>query len=448
MNLRGIFVLLLLAMMQNVANAQEHELTVSDVRNSGCLGQTRGAEDATLPTIVLKKEGTDVLVELQNYVSNCGTESFDVTLSVEKGWSGASYSDSVAINVASVVPYAMDCTCPFNVSFKVHGVEGNTFYLTCWWFDGLVELTEGEPWVLSNETENVLIDGSRYVLKKGLYQALIRRYSSDAKDEFRIPEETSYQDETYKVTGIYYDAFFENRVMKKIIIHPAIKVLSSGISGGTFVNPFYTCKALESIEVEAGNAVAQSVDGVMFDKKMTALLAYPAGSTRTSYEVPEGVTTLESHAFANSPRLNTITIPNGVKSIGAQAFADCTSLKSLDIPESVNKIELLAFNGTKMNELYIRGVIDSAYVSPNPYVSMFSGMSTNTKLYVLPSEVEKFKAIYNGPVYPITSGDTEGISEVETLPASAEKTFDLQGRRIQGEPKHGVYIQDGKKVMK
>jgi hypothetical protein len=120
----------------------------------------------------------------------------------------------------------------------------------------------------------------------------------------------------------------------------------------------------------------------------------------------------------------------------------------LDIPESVNKIELLAFNGTKMNELYIRGVIDSAYVSPNPYVSMFSGMSTNTKLYVLPSEVEKFKAIYNGPVYPITSGDTEGISEVETLPASAEKTFDLQGRRVQGEPKHGVYIQDGKKVMK
>ena len=26
--------------------------------------------------------------------------------------------------------------------------------------------------------------------------------------------------------------------------------------------------------------------------------------------------------------------------------------------------------------------------------------------------------------------------------------FDLQGRRIQGSPKHGVYIQNGKKVMK
>jgi hypothetical protein len=26
--------------------------------------------------------------------------------------------------------------------------------------------------------------------------------------------------------------------------------------------------------------------------------------------------------------------------------------------------------------------------------------------------------------------------------------YDLQGRRIQGSPKHGVYIQNGKKVMK
>ena len=31
---------------------------------------------------------------------------------------------------------------------------------------------------------------------------------------------------------------------------------------------------------------------------------------------------------------------------------------------------------------------------------------------------------------------------------SRKSIFDLQGRRIQGEPKHGVYIRDGKKVMK
>ena len=40
-----------------------------------------------------------------------------------------------------------------------------------------------------------------------------------------------------------------------------------------------------------------------------------------------------------------------------------------------------------------------------------------------------------------------GISNVTTIPA-ATSVFDLQGRRILGEPKHGVYIQNGKKVMR
>ena len=44
-------------------------------------------------------------------------------------------------------------------------------------------------------------------------------------------------------------------------------------------------------------------------------------------------------------------------------------------------------------------------------------------------------------------GEQTGISNVTTIPA-ATSVFDLQGRRIQGEPKHGVYIQNGKKVMK
>ena len=32
--------------------------------------------------------------------------------------------------------------------------------------------------------------------------------------------------------------------------------------------------------------------------------------------------------------------------------------------------------------------------------------------------------------------------------STSDKLFDLQGRPIQGSPKHGVYIQNGKKVMR
>ena len=45
--------------------------------------------------------------------------------------------------------------------------------------------------------------------------------------------------------------------------------------------------------------------------------------------------------------------------------------------------------------------------------------------------------------------DTEaGVSESTVNKSMPSQTFDLQGRPIQGSPKHGVYIQNGKKVMK
>ena len=45
--------------------------------------------------------------------------------------------------------------------------------------------------------------------------------------------------------------------------------------------------------------------------------------------------------------------------------------------------------------------------------------------------------------------DTEaGVSEPTVNKSMSSQTFDLQGRRLNTEPKHGVYIQNGKKVMR
>ena len=46
------------------------------------------------------------------------------------------------------------------------------------------------------------------------------------------------------------------------------------------------------------------------------------------------------------------------------------------------------------------------------------------------------------------NNDEAGISDASSPQSLKTATFDLQGRRIQGEPKHGVYIRNGKKVMK
>ena len=55
---------------------------------------------------------------------------------------------------------------------------------------------------------------------------------------------------------------------------------------------------------------------------------------------------------------------------------------------------------------------------------------------------EDFKAA------PITSSIKETLRPVITNIPKSSATFDLQGRRINGELKRGLYIRDGKKVIK
>lgn len=141
--LLSLFILTLLPML---ASAQ----TASDVQNSGCLSKTRGEEAQMEPTIILTKEGSTLSVQLLNYESNCATQDFNVSSSING--EGGIYGVSVDIN--PVLPELVtSCLCPFNISFTIHDMEPNNFYFNCWWYKGQVELTEGEPMVMAYKTD-------------------------------------------------------------------------------------------------------------------------------------------------------------------------------------------------------------------------------------------------------------------------------------------------------
>ena len=453
--MKTIKLLILLLLVGIQSQGQNRMLTVSDIQDSGCLSYVRaeGAQNTNSPAIVLEKEGNVLSVELQYFVNNCGTRLFDMAAELHDGWKGASYSDSVVVQIVPVIPRQSDCSCPYNVSFKVQGVESNKLYLTCWWYDGLVELTEGEPLVLENVTEIINVDGAKYRLIKNFNQAILQNASLAWEGEFRIPSEITYQEQTYPVIGFQYYTFHSKQKLTKVTIPSTIKTFRYKIENTNdddYVNPFSNCLALETIEVEEGNAALQSINGVLFDKKNSALLAYPAASNPKAYKVPDGVKILASSAFNNCSNLTSIEMPLGLKSIGYGAFENCTSLKTLDIPESVTRIEECAFMGTQLTELYIRGVIDSIYLYRDPIIDyhLFGGISPNTKIYVLPSEVERYESIFGRTFYPLPSSEQpQNIRELTTTPA-VSPIFDLQGRRLNTEPKHGVYIRNGKKVVK
>ncbi len=109
---------------------------------------------------------------------------------------------------------------------------------------------------------------------------------------------------------------------------------------------FANCDKLTSINVDSGNKYYSSDSyGVLFNKNKTKLIQYPIGNTRTSYTIPDSVTTIGSEAFANCDSLTSVTIPDSVTRIRGYEFYSCTSLTSVTIPDSVTSIGYYAFSG-------------------------------------------------------------------------------------------------------
>ena len=552
-SLKNILLLAVWLLGVDLVTAQEQQLPVSEPISSGCLPQTRSTDSQAWPTIVLKKESNILSVELLNYSSNCGTTDFKVNTNMSESSNDATCT--VTAYVTPVVPASMDCYCPFNVSFTVRGLESNRFYLNCWWYQGLVELTEGEALVLEDSKKDVTINGLTYTLRPYLHAAMLAKNKFEG--ELRIPSEVNYEGQTYPVTCVEGGAFSHNKAMTKVIVPRTLLGMNWKTEGLDAL--FTACTALESIEVEEGNPVMFSIDGVLFNKQKSMLLNYPAGSPRTSYTIPEGITSVGGQAFSYSQNLETIMVPDEVESLGAFAFSysqklkeiklpsnlqkleqslfeeckllqsvtipqsvttfshdvfarcsslvsftmpesvdsvgpflferctslksvklspklktlsfalfsrcssltdieipegitsiessfsNCTSLKTLDIPASVTHITMNTFYNCNLNNLYIRGIIAPSDINEG----LFNGMDTQANVYVQPSEVEKFKAIYKGPVYPLSSEDQTmtGISENVFSSAASSTLHDLQGRRVTSQPRPGVYIREGKVVV-
>ena len=107
---------------------------------------------------------------------------------------------------------------------------------------------------------------------------------------------------------------------------------------------FSQCKLLQDIVVDSNNKYYCDIDGVLFSKDRKKLIYYPINRAGEYYEVPEGVTEINSRAFEDS-HLCTIKLPNTLRKIGMYAFRACRQLKDITIPESVTTIDGYLFLG-------------------------------------------------------------------------------------------------------
>ena len=88
------------------------------------------------------------------------------------------------------------------------------------------------------------------------------------------------------------------------------------------------CSGLECIEVEDGNPVYKSINGMLLNNAGTVLISVPAG-IKGKLQIPEGVTEIGWHAFDGCTGLVSITIPESVTKIEGTPFNGCFSLESI-----------------------------------------------------------------------------------------------------------------------
>lgn len=92
---------------------------------------------------------------------------------------------------------------------------------------------------------------------------------------------------------------------------------------------FYDCPNLKGFIASPDNPIFYTVDGVLFSKDKTRLIAYPKGRPGDSYAVPDSVTSIGRGAFINCLNLISVTIHRSVTIIGKLAFKKCANLKDI-----------------------------------------------------------------------------------------------------------------------
>ncbi|MBO7458499.1 MAG: leucine-rich repeat domain-containing protein [Paludibacteraceae bacterium] len=145
-------------------------------------------------------------------------------------------------------------------------------------------------------------------------------YSNEYSGAVVIPASITYNSETYNVTSVGENAFYECRDLTSVTIPNSVTSIGE--------NAFAYCYGMTSVTI--GNSVTSIGNS-----------AFYSCASLTSIEIPNSVTSIGDHAFYGCRSLTSVII--GVTSIGDYAFKDCTGLTSLTLENSVESIGKQAF---------------------------------------------------------------------------------------------------------
>lgn len=114
------------------------------------------------------------------------------------------------------------------------------------------------------------------------------------------------------------------------------------------VGVFADCDQLTGFSISSENQSFTVLNGVLYNKAKTNLVAYPNGKNDTTYTVASENSEISAYAFFENQYLSSVNF-NNVSTIREYAFSNCANLETI-ISDKVDYVDNAAFEGTKWLE--------------------------------------------------------------------------------------------------
>lgn len=173
------------------------------------------------------------------------------------------------------------------------------------------------------------------------------------------------------------DAIFNNSALTTVFLPKSLKHIE--------IDTFFDSN-LTSITVDADNAAYTSVDGVLYDKNITKIEAYPRKKGGT-YRIPATITTIKSRSFPGGLSLDELIIPATVSKIESNAFYSDPIINKITIEDSNTELTIGQGTGTYGYSSYY-----DEYGNYQPIYPMFN----QTEVFYWGRNL-KFSSTYSSP---------------------------------------------------
>ena len=182
-----------------------------------------------------------------------------------------------------------------------------------------------------------------------------------------------------EVQAIGKSCFNNCTALKEITIPASVQSIATPIFEG--------CKSLKAINVEEESEMYASLDGVLFNKDITALLEFPRG--RNDLNIPASVVEIGPGAVSGVTLPASPALSEAIKAVGASAFKNCTGFDTLTIPRYIESMGEDAFDCPDVTSVYYN-MPEAKSLPANPFGDRMPAQST---LYP-PKAVAKYLRSY------------------------------------------------------